>query len=57
VTCLEAHVALDNQASRGVAERAGFSQDEVFDDDGGQLMVRYVRPGRDPGRRITRGST
>jgi len=60
VTRLEAHVAHvapDNHASRGVAEGTGFSPQDVFDDDTGQVMVRYVRPGAErgsPGRRACR---
>lgn len=43
VTRLEAQVALDNLASRRVAEGAGFASAEVFDGDAGEPMVRYVR--------------
>jgi RimJ/RimL family protein N-acetyltransferase len=42
VTRLEAHVAPDNQASRRVAEGAGFTPLDVFSDDKGELMMRYV---------------
>jgi RimJ/RimL family protein N-acetyltransferase len=42
VTRLEAHVATGNQASRPVAESAGFSQAGTFTDDGTE-MIRYTR--------------
>jgi RimJ/RimL family protein N-acetyltransferase len=40
---LEAHVAPDNIASRGVALNAGFSPLESFVGTDGQTMLRYVR--------------
>ena len=43
VTHLEAHVATDNQASRRVAESAGFGQAGTFTDDDGTEMIRYTR--------------
>jgi RimJ/RimL family protein N-acetyltransferase len=43
VTRLEAHVATDNQASRRVAESAGFSRAGTFTDDAGTEMIRYTR--------------
>jgi RimJ/RimL family protein N-acetyltransferase len=49
VTRLELHVAADNVASRGVAHRAGFTEDGVIDEVGGEAstprppMIRYVR--------------
>jgi RimJ/RimL family protein N-acetyltransferase len=43
VTRLEAHVATDNQASRRVAESAGFSQASTFTDHDGTEMIRYTR--------------
>ena len=43
VTCLEAHVAAGNQASRRVAEAAGFVQAGTFTDHDGTEMVRYTR--------------
>ena len=42
-TRLEAHVALDNHASRHVAEAAGFTQASIFTDDDGTEMIRYTR--------------
>ena len=43
VTRLEAHVALDNHASRRVAEAAGFTQASTFTDHDGTEMIRYTR--------------
>jgi len=43
VTRLEAHVAADNQASRRVAESAGFTQASTFTDHDGTEMIRYTR--------------
>jgi RimJ/RimL family protein N-acetyltransferase len=43
VTRLEAHIALDNHASRRVAEAAGFAQAGTFTDDDGIEMIRYTR--------------
>ena len=43
VTRLEAHIALDNHASRRVAEAAGFAQAGTFTDDDGTEMIRYTR--------------
>jgi RimJ/RimL family protein N-acetyltransferase len=43
ITRLEAHVALDNHASRRVAEAAGFAQASTFTDDDGTEMIRYTR--------------
>lgn len=42
VTRLEAHIAPGNQASRRVAESAGFIQAGTFMDDGTE-MIRYTR--------------
>jgi RimJ/RimL family protein N-acetyltransferase len=39
---LEAHVATGNCASQRVAERAGFTAQDIFTDDGGQALVRYI---------------
>jgi RimJ/RimL family protein N-acetyltransferase len=43
VTRLEAHVALDNHASRRVAEAAGFTQAGTFTDHDGTEMIHYTR--------------
>jgi RimJ/RimL family protein N-acetyltransferase len=43
VTRLEAHVALDNHASRRVAEAAGFTQASTFTSEDGTEMFRYTR--------------
>ena len=43
ITRLEAHVALDNHASRRVAQAAGFTQASIFTDDDGTEMIRYTR--------------
>lgn len=43
VRVLESHVEADNHASRSVAEKAGFTQADVFIEAGGTEMVRYVR--------------
>ena len=43
VTRLEAHAATGNQASRRVAESAGFTQAGTFTDDDGTEMIRYTR--------------
>jgi RimJ/RimL family protein N-acetyltransferase len=43
VTRLEAHVALDNYASRRVAQAAGFTQAGTFTDHDGTEMIRYTR--------------
>jgi RimJ/RimL family protein N-acetyltransferase len=43
VTRLEANVALDNHASRRVAEAAGFTQASTFTDHDGTEMIRYTR--------------
>jgi RimJ/RimL family protein N-acetyltransferase len=43
VTSLEAHVALDNHASRRVAEAAGFTRASTFTDHDGTKMIRYTR--------------
>jgi RimJ/RimL family protein N-acetyltransferase len=43
VTRLEAHIALDNHASRRVAEAAGFARADTFTDDDGTEMIRYTR--------------
>jgi RimJ/RimL family protein N-acetyltransferase len=49
VTRLELHVAADNIASRGVAHRAGFTEDGVIDEVSSEEstprppMIRYVR--------------
>jgi RimJ/RimL family protein N-acetyltransferase len=49
VTRLELHVAADNVASRGVAHRAGFTEEGVIQAVGGEAstphppMIRYVR--------------
>jgi RimJ/RimL family protein N-acetyltransferase len=43
VTRLEAHIALDNHASRRVAEAGGFAQAGIFTDDDGTEMIRYTR--------------
>jgi RimJ/RimL family protein N-acetyltransferase len=43
VTRLEAHVALDNHASRHVAQAAGFTQAGTFTDHDGTEMIRYTR--------------
>jgi RimJ/RimL family protein N-acetyltransferase len=43
VTRLEAHVALDNHASRRVAEAAGFTQASTFTGEDGTEMIRYTR--------------
>jgi RimJ/RimL family protein N-acetyltransferase len=40
---LEAHIAPDNHASRRVAEAVGFTQADIFTDDDGTEMIRYVR--------------
>jgi RimJ/RimL family protein N-acetyltransferase len=40
---LEAPIALDNHASRRVAEAAGFTQAGTFTDDDGTKMIRYAR--------------
>jgi RimJ/RimL family protein N-acetyltransferase len=37
-----AQVAEDNNASRRVAERAGFTKQETFTGEDGQPMVRYI---------------
>jgi RimJ/RimL family protein N-acetyltransferase len=52
---LEAFIAPDNLASRGVAHNAGFAEIETVQ-DGGQPMVRYVlsRPGG-PASQVTAG--
>jgi RimJ/RimL family protein N-acetyltransferase len=42
VTCLEAHIAPDNHASRRVAEATGFTQAGIVMDDGTE-MIRYIR--------------
>jgi RimJ/RimL family protein N-acetyltransferase len=42
VTCLEAHIAPDNHASRRVAEATGFTQAGTVMDDGTE-MIRYIR--------------
>jgi RimJ/RimL family protein N-acetyltransferase len=49
VTRLEAQVALDNHASRRVAEAAGFTQTGTFTDDDGTEMIRYSRSASDGG--------
>ena len=41
VTQLESHVAEDNQASRRVAEKAGFHLASTFTDKDGTSMIRY----------------
>jgi RimJ/RimL family protein N-acetyltransferase len=41
VTQVEAHVAEDNQASRRVAEKAGFRLASTFTDKDGTSMIRY----------------
>jgi RimJ/RimL family protein N-acetyltransferase len=41
VTQVEAHVAEDNQASRRVAEKAGFHLASTFTDKDGTSMIRY----------------
>lgn len=46
VTRLEAHVALDNHASRRVAEAAGFTQAGTFTDGDGTKIIRYTRDER-----------
>ena len=46
VTRLQAHVALDNHASRRVAEAAGFAQAGTVTDDDGTEMLRYTRSAR-----------
>jgi RimJ/RimL family protein N-acetyltransferase len=43
VTRLQAHVALDNHASRRVAEAAGFTRAGTVTDDDGTEMIRYTR--------------
>jgi len=43
VTRLEAHVAVDNHASRHVAEAAGFTRAGTFMDHDGTEMIRYTR--------------
>jgi len=43
ITRLEAHVALDNHASRRVAEAAGFTLASTVTDDDGTEMIRYTR--------------
>ena len=43
VTRLQAHIALDNHASRRVAEAAGFAQAGTVTDDDGTEMLRYTR--------------
>ena len=43
VTRLEAQIALDNHASRRVAQAAGFAQAGTFTDDDGTEMIRYTR--------------
>jgi RimJ/RimL family protein N-acetyltransferase len=43
VTRLEAHIALDNHASRRVAAAVGFAQAGTFTDDDGTEMIRYTR--------------
>ena len=43
VTRLEAHIAVDNHASRRVAEAAGFAQAGTFTDADGTEMMRYER--------------
>ena len=42
-TRLEAHVALDNHASRRVAQAAGFTHASIFTEDDGTEMIRYTR--------------
>lgn len=42
ITRLEAHIALDNHASRHVARAAGFAEAGTFTDDG-TAMIRYTR--------------
>jgi RimJ/RimL family protein N-acetyltransferase len=42
ITNLEAHIALDNHASRRVAEAAGFTQAGTFTGDEGTEMIRYT---------------
>jgi len=39
---LEAHIAVDNAASRRVAAPAGFEEDAQFTDEHGTVMLRYV---------------
>ncbi len=43
VTRLEANIAIDNHASRRVAEAAGFTQTSTLTDVGGIEMIRYTR--------------
>ena len=43
ISRLEAQIAEDNHASRRVAERAGFTEQETFTGEDGQPMVRYIR--------------
>jgi RimJ/RimL family protein N-acetyltransferase len=47
VSRLEAHVALDNHASRRVAEAAGFTRASTFTDHDGTEMIRYTRDDSD----------
>jgi RimJ/RimL family protein N-acetyltransferase len=42
VTRLEAHVAPDNDASRRVAQSAGFTQAGTVTEDDGTEMIRYI---------------
>lgn len=42
-TCLEAHIATGNGASRRVAESASFSEAGTIADDDGTEMIRYAR--------------
>lgn len=49
VTRLEAHITLDNHASRCVAEAAGFAQAGTFTDDDGTEMIRCTRSATDGG--------
>jgi RimJ/RimL family protein N-acetyltransferase len=42
VAALEAHIAIDNHASRRVAEAAGFAGADTFTEEG-ELRVRYIR--------------
>jgi RimJ/RimL family protein N-acetyltransferase len=42
VAALEAHIAIDNHASRCVAEAAGFTAADTFTEEG-ELRVRYIR--------------